>query len=82
MNLQMHLRAMRRLRRLGVHGYVVLTGEAGKSGLNTQFPIGQIVGFSDTFSVRVRKVGQSSVARFAAGFWQPAPNRLINHIHD
>jgi len=73
-----HQKAAKRLRALGVGGYVVLTNDAGKAGIGTKFPIGEIVGFGDSISVWIRKLGQSSKASFAAGFWQPAANRLIN----
>lgn len=77
-----HLRSMRRLRRAGIGSYVVMTPEAGKAGLDTRYPIGAIVGFSDTFSVKVRKLGQATVSGFAAGFWQLAPNRLIACVRE
>ena len=76
-----HKRQKRRLQTLGVGGYVVMTDEAAKAGLSTRFPVGEIVGFDDDpIGVRVRKLGQSGVCRYAAGFWAPAPNRLINHL--
>jgi hypothetical protein len=81
MNFEEHKRAMKRLRRLGVDGYVVLSQEAARSGLGGfNFPIGTIVGFEYPITVRVRKLGQRTVRGYAAGFWQAAPNRLISYI--
>jgi hypothetical protein len=75
-----HLKAFKRLSDRGFGGYVVMTAEAGKAGLDTRFPIGQIVGLDAPITVRVRKLGQRSKTGYAAAFWQPAPNRLVNYI--
>lgn len=71
---------MKRLRAAGKGAYVVMTAEAAKAGLGQRFPIGQIVSLREPWTVGVRKLGQTQVGRFAAVFWAPAPNRLVNYL--
>jgi hypothetical protein len=80
MSFEEHQKAAARLRRLGYGAYVVLTNEAGKAGIGTQYPIGQIVGFGDSIGVWVRRLGQRRKSSYAAGFWQPAPKRLVTYL--
>lgn len=72
-----HKAALKRLRAAGKGAYVVMTEDAARAGLSTRYPIGVITSFADPIVVGVRKLGQSSVTTYAAGFWRPAPNRLI-----
>jgi hypothetical protein len=73
-----NIKNWRRLKRAGVGAFVVLSTEAMRAGLSPRWPIGQLVAVDDMCGVRVRRLGQSSVANYSAIFWEPAPTRLAN----
>lgn len=66
MNWTLHKKAMAQLKRLGVGGYVVMSDYAGRNGIDVRFPIGEIVGFKDPITVRVKRIGLRTTIGYAA----------------